>query len=68
MKDMLAEKFVGIISIISEFEIDGEIFQALDTLESDPVDTYEEAVDFIHKKQDIDGFHHAQVKKVFVKA
>jgi len=67
---MLVEKFVGVITIISEMEFEGELLQALDTVESDVMNTYEEAMEYIQKnyKKYGEEFHHAQVKKVFVKA
>jgi recombinational DNA repair protein RecT len=68
MRELLVEKFKGVVSVLREIEIEGEILLGLDTLESEPVDTYEQAVEFINSQEKVEGFHEGEVKKVRVKA
>ncbi|WP_162645820.1 hypothetical protein [Paenibacillus rhizovicinus] len=75
----LIEKFIGVVSVKSEIpaEIleqmhpaeakDGSFF-AIDKIESDPVETYDDAKAFIEHNVEQPGFVYGQVEKVFVAA
>jgi hypothetical protein len=76
---MLAEKFIGVVSM--KVEMPAEVINAMhgegaaeegifaiDKLESDPVNSYDEAKTYIADHVEAPGFLYGQVEKVFVKA